>query len=211
MSTEAGISEALAQAVPLRTELRPSWDDVLARAEQRDAPRASRRRRRVLSSRWALAGALIAIAGFSVGGLAIADAFGPLHGATVYVSGGTIGGPNGLSTCSLIGQPADRVAATLTNDGIAIEWRFTHWGTTTVATAGEPAATTPQEKLAETARAGALQVQGAEAVTGGSSDAVASAPAGSLVWDAVPDGPTKAFVFVESPNDPNAPKIGCPG
>jgi hypothetical protein len=210
MSTEAGISEALAQAVPLRTELGPAWDDVLARAEWRSSA-ASRPRRRLLASRWALAAALIAAAGLSVGGLAIADAFGPLHGATVYVRGGTIGGSSDISICGLIGQPADQVAARLASSGIAIEWRFTHWGATAVATTGEPAATTPQEKMAQTARAGALQVQGAEAVTGGSSDAVSSAPTGSVVWDAIPDGSTKAFVFIESPDDPNAPKIGCPG
>jgi hypothetical protein len=36
---------------------------------------------------------------------------------------------------------------------------------------------------------------------------VSSVPNDSIVWDVVPDGQTKAFVFVQALNDPNAPTI----
>jgi hypothetical protein len=203
-SFDPRIAEALGGEVPLRVELEPAWSDVLARAE--------RPRRRTLASRWALAGALAAAVGLSVGGFAIADAVSSsLHRATVYISGATIGGPGGIANCSLIGEPADQAAATLAGSGVTVEWRSTDWGTVTAATVGDPTPTTPREKALEAARAGALEVFSAEAVTGGSSDAVDSPPAGSVVWDVIPDGRTKAFVFVEAAHDPNAPKIGCPG
>lgn len=180
MSADPVVHDVLVREVPLRTELRPDWEDVLARAERH------RRRRSFLASRWALAAALVAAAGLTVGGLAIADAFGPLHEARLVVDAGTIGGAGGsISTCDLIGKRADQVAARLTSSGIAIEWRFMHWGTTIAPTAkGSPGA-----------------------VTGGTSDAVSSVPGDSVVWDVAPDGRTKAFVFVEAPRDPNAPTI----
>lgn len=211
-SFDPRIADALGGEVPVRVELEPAWRDVLARAGQEGSAR-SRPRRRKLASRWAVAGALAAAVGLSVGGLAIADAVSSsLHGATIGVEGSTIGGPGGISSCTLIGKPADEVAATLTGRGIAIEWRSTHWGgAVSPATIGEPTPTTPEEKAAETARTGALVVASAEAVTGGSSDAVSAAPEGSVVWDAIPDGQRTAFVFVEAANDPNAPKIACPG
>lgn len=206
-SFDPRIAEALGGEVPVRVELEPAWGDVLARAGQHSRPR-----RRILASRWALVGALVAAAGLSVGGLAIADAVSSsLHGATIWVAGSTIGGPGGISNCALIGQPADEVAATLAGSGIAIEWRFTQWGAVVPATICEPTPTTPKEKALESARAGALEVAAAEAVTGGSSDPVPAAPESSVVWDVIPDGQTAAFVFIEAANDPNAPKIGCPG
>jgi hypothetical protein len=186
MNTDPLVYETLAHAVPLRPELHPAWEDVLARAEQRPSSVASRRpHRRILFSRWALIGALVAAAGLSVGGLAIADAFGPLHGARLVVNPSTIGRTSGISTCDLLGDRADQVAATLTSSGIGIEWRFMHWGTT----------------IAPTSKASP------SAVTGGTSDAVSAVPADSIVWDVVPDGQTKAFVFVQAPNDPNAPTV----
>lgn len=93
-----------------------------------------RPRRRILTSRWALVAALVAAAGLSIGGLALAGAFGPLHGARLVINPSTLGGTNGISTCDLIGKPADQVAAKLTSRGIGIEWRFMHWGTTVVPT-----------------------------------------------------------------------------
>jgi len=185
-SFDPRIADALDRAVPLRTELAPAWSDVEARAA---AP--LRPRRRNVGRRWALAGALAgalaAAAGLSVGGLAIAGAIersAPLHGATIGVSGTVLA--NGMSTCDLIGQSAARVAAKLTSGGIGVEWRFTHWGTTVVTTAGSP---------------------GLIGVTGGSSDAVSSVPGDSVVWDIVPDGRRQALVSVEAPNDPNAPTV----
>jgi hypothetical protein len=208
MGTDPFIRDALTRAIPLRTELDPAWEEVLARTTPPRRPR-----RHLRTSRWALAGALVAAACLSVGGLAIADAVSSsLHGATIWVAGTTIGGPGGILNCSLIGKPADEAASTLAGSGIAVEWRLTQWGgAVTPATIGEPTPTTPQEKAQESARAGALEVASAEAVTGGSSDVVSAAPAGSVVWDVIPDGQAKAFVFVEAANDPNAPKVGCPG
>jgi hypothetical protein len=144
-----------------------------------------RPRRSILASRWALVAALVAAAGLSVGGLALAGAFGPLHGARLVINPSTLGGKNGISTCDLIGKPAGQVAAKLASSGIGIEWRFMHWGTTVVPTGkGSPTG-----------------------VTGGRTDVVSSVPNDSVVWDVSPDGQTKAFVFVQAPNDPNAPTI----
>lgn len=187
MTTDPTIHDALAAEVPLRSDLRPAWDDVLARAQQRPAaPAQLQPPRRIRAPRWALVAAVAAAAALSVGGLAIADAFGPLHGARLVVNPNTVGGPNGVATCDLIGKRADQVAAKLAGNGIGIEWRFMHWGTTTVAS---------------------TDGSSASGVTGGTSDAVSSVPNDSVVWDVVPDGQTKAFVFVEAPNDPNAPTI----
>lgn len=182
-----------------KSRFRPlAWDDVLARVTKHPRPR-----RRLRASRRALAGAMVAAAGLSVGGFALADAVehGPLHGGRIDVDAATL--PGGISSCELIGKPAGQVSARLASSGIGIEWRFTHWGTTVASTA----LTSP----AVAAQAYAHAVAQAEAVTGGSSDAVSSVPDDSVVWDVVPDGQTKAFVFVEAPNDPNAPQIDCPG
>jgi hypothetical protein len=216
MNTDPAIDGILARGVPLRTELRPAWEDVLARAERRPLSRAPlRHRRAVLRSRWALVAALIAVAGLSIGGLALAGSFqfGALHKATIDVDATTVGGPGGISTCGLIGKPAGQVGSALSSKGIGIEWRFTHWGTATATTIGAPTPTTPQEKAAAAMQAGAHAVASAEAVTGGSSDSVSSVPNDSLVWDVIPDGQTKAFVFVQAPDDPNAPTVSttdCP-
>lgn len=186
MTTDPTIYDALVAEVPLRSELQPAWEDVLARAEQRPSAVAPLQpRRRILASRWALAAAVVTAAALSIGGLAIADAFGPLHGAKLVVNPSTIGGTNGVPTCDLIGKRADQVAAKLAGSGIGIEWRFMHWGTIVASTGGNSPS----------------------AVTGGTSDVVSSVPNDSVVWDVVPDGQTKAFVFVEAPNDPNAPTI----
>jgi len=192
MRTDPLVRDALTLAIPLRTELDPAWDDVLARATELP-------RRRLRASRRALAGAIVAAAGLSVGGFALAGAVehGPLHGARVDVDAATL--PGGVSTCDLIGKPAGQVSARLASSGIGIEWRFTHWGTT--------AASTSLTSPAAAAQAYAHVAAQAEAVTGGSSDAVSSVPDDSIVWDVVPDGSAHAFVFVEAPNDPNAPTV----
>ena len=208
MNTDQVIYETLSREIPLRPELDPAWEDVLARAATLPS-RITRLRRRVPTSRWALAAALVAVAGLSLGGFALAGSFGfgALHGGTVYVDATTIGGPSGISTCNLIGKPAGQVAATLTSNGIGIEWRYTHWGTAVASTSAVPGATTPQQQAEVAAQQAAQSVAAAEAVTGGSSDAVSSVPDDSVVWSLVPDGQTKAFVFVQAPNDPNAPTV----
>jgi hypothetical protein len=204
MNTDQVIYETLSREIPLRSELEPAWGDVLTRAITLPS-RITRLRRRVPTSRWALAAALVAVAGLSLGGFALADEFGPLHRGTIYVDASTLGGPSGISACDLIGKPAGQVAAMLTTNGIGIEWRYTHWGTGVVSTSGAPGASTPQQQAEAAAQGAAQDVHAAEAVTGGSSDAVSSVPDDSVVWDLVPDGQTKAFVFVQAPNDPNAP------
>lgn len=194
MSTDPRVREALARAVPLRTELDPAWEGVLARAAE-----PPRLRRRLRVSRRAFAGAIVAAVGLSVGGFALAGAVehGPLHASRIDVDATTL--PGGVSTCDLIGEPAGQVSARLASSGIGIEWRFTHWGATVASTS----LTSP----AAAARAYAQVAAQAEAVTGGSSDAVSSVPDDSVVWDVVPDGQTAAFVFVEAPGDPNAPTV----
>ena len=206
MNTDQVIYETLSREIPLRSELDPAWDDVLARAAKVPS-RIIRLRRRVPTSRWALAAAVVAVAGLSLGGFALADAFGPPHPWKLDVDASTLGGPSGISACGLIGKPAGQVAATLASNGIGIEWRFTHWGTAVAATSAAPGATTPQQQAEAAAQGAAQGVYAAEAVTGGSSDAVSSVPDDSVVWDMVPDGQTKAFVFVQAPNDPNAPTV----
>jgi hypothetical protein len=208
VKTDPVIYEALAREIPLRSELDPAWNDVQARAAEKSlrAP-TPRPRHRLLTSRWALVAALIAAAALSVGGLALAGSFGfgALHRGTVYVDAVTIGGKNGISTCDLIDKPAGQVAAALVNSGIVIQWRFTHWGTATATTVSTPS--TAQENREAAAQAAAQAVASAEAITGGTSDSVSSVPDDSLVWDVIPDGQTKAFVFVQARNDPNAPTV----
>jgi hypothetical protein len=204
---DSKIADALGREVPLRAELEPGWSDVVARAQQQRSALRWRPRRRILASRWALVGALIAAAGLSIGGLAIADSFGPLRGAKIDVNPTTVGGPGGISSCGLIGKPADQDASPLAGKGIGIEWRFTHWGTAIAAAVNDPVPTTPREQAEASAQGAAQSVGQAQAETGGSSDAVSSVPDDSIVWDVVPDGQTKAFVFVEAPNDPNAPTV----
>ena len=182
MTTDQRIHDALAAELPLPGELRPNWKDVLARAEHR-SPVAQRRWTPV--PRRALVAATLAAAALIFGGLAIAGAFGPLHAATLAVNPSTVGGASGVPACDLVGKRADHVAAVLAGHGIGVEWRYTHWGTSVASTG----ATSPS------------------AVTGGTTDAVSSVPNDSVVWDVVADGTTKAFVFVQAPNDPNAPRI----
>jgi hypothetical protein len=206
MNTDQLIYETLSREVPLRSELEPAWEDVLARVATPPS-RIGRLRRRVPTSRWALAAALVAVGGLSLGGFALADALGPSHPWKLDVDASTLGGPSGISTCNLIGKPAGQVAATLASNGIGIEWRYTHWGTAVASTSAAPEATTPQQQAEVAAQGAAQDVHAAEAVTGGSSDAVSSVPDDSVVWDMVPDGQTKAFVFVQAPNDPSAPTV----
>jgi len=155
--------------------------------------------------------AVVAVVALAGAGVAIAAGVGafaaPLHQATIDVNASTLGGQDGISACGLIGKPAGQVAATLTSKGIGVEWRYTHWGTAVASTSGAPGASTPQQQAEANAQGAAQDVHAAEAVTGGSSDAVSSVPDDSVVWDMVPDGQTKAFVFVQAPNDPNAPTV----
>ncbi len=126
------------------------------------------------------------------GGLALASAFGPLHGATLQPAPPNLSLPKGqIAACRLIGQPAAKVADSLTQNGYQIEWRFQHWGSNSAASGNS---TTPS------------------AVSGGYTTAPASVPADSVVSDITPDesAQNKLFVFVQAPNDPDAPTIAAP-
>jgi hypothetical protein len=187
-------------------EPRERWNDVLVRA---------RRRRPVAVSRRTFAFAVLAAVALT-GGLATARAAGvisifgaPPHRATIETASETLVGTNGeISTCSLIGERADQVAAALASRGIGIEWRFQDWGDVTDITS-DGSADGDQQAAAANAHAAAV------ASSGGNSEAVSAVPGDSIVWSALPDDqtPDKAFVFAEAPNDPNAPKVtvtGCP-
>jgi hypothetical protein len=133
----------------------------------------------------------IGVAVLTVGGLAVAGAFGPLHGARLEpIASNTPLPGTQLLACDLIGLSAGQAAQLLEERKIAIEWRYQHWG--------------------DEAIAGGESAPGA--VGGGYSTAPATVPPDSVVWDVVTD--TRAdhsvFVFVQAPDDPNAPTIVKP-
>ena len=127
-------------------------------------------------------------------GLALAGAFGPLHDATLAPAPPSLPPAEDAAACRLIGGDAASAAASLTRQGFKIEWRFQRWGTQVV---------TP----ADGDKAGS--------VTGGYTSTPATVPDDSLVTSIVPDAvmPRRLYVFVEAPNDPNAPTLvppACP-
>lgn len=139
-----------------------------------------------------------AIAGLAVllvfASLATAGAigFGPLHGASISPNPPTLTtGATSTLACDLIGQTAGQAETTLHQNGYEIEWRFQHWGSQPVQTADKNAPS---------------------GVTGGYSSEPQTVPADSVVWDI--DADTRSantfFVFVEAPNDPNAPTLTPP-
>lgn len=158
----------------------------------------------------------IAIAAIlTAGGLATARAAGVIslfeapHRATIELTPSRLVGTAGeIWNCSLVGKTADQAATMLAAGGIGIEWRFQDWGSVTgIGGDGSPAG--DRQAVAANARAAAI------AAGGGDSTAVSSAPGDSIVWNALPDNeePNEAFVFVEAPNDPNAPQMSlaaCP-
>jgi hypothetical protein len=144
---------------------------------------------------WLIAAASAGIAVLVFASLATAGAFGPfgpLHGASISPSPPTL--PTSASSdlaCRLIGQTAGTAETLLSQSGYKIEWRFQHWGTQT---AQNPDGSTPG------------------AITGGYATTPSTVPTDSVVWDIGTDNRSaKAlFVFVEAPNDPNAPTITAP-
>jgi hypothetical protein len=112
--------------------------------------------------------------------LAAAGAFGPLHGALISSD------PPAFA-CNLIGQSAGQAETSLHQRGYEIEWRFQHWGTLVKDAKGK----TPSAMA-------------------GYTEAPATVPADSTVWDITVDdrGPHALFVFVEAPNDRSAPTVG---
>lgn len=127
-------------------------------------------------------------------GLATAGAigFGPLHGTSISPSPPTLAtGATSTLACNLIGQSAGQAETVLHQNGYQIEWRFQHWGSQ------------PVQSRDKNAPSG---------VTGGYSSEPQTVPADSVVWDIGADtrSANTFFVFVEAPNDPNAPTLTPP-
>lgn len=182
----------------------------LARAEPvvlRKA-RARRRRRPVLVA----AGVTVSLA-LAGGGMAAAGAFGPLHGAVLMEPIPQVH-LKGQTACQLIGETAAQAASTLTENGYQVEWRFTHWGTHLVpaevsttagtSTSGSGAGTTSMTAPGPPLPAGA--------VLGGYQSAPTTVPGNSVVWQVSNDrgSPGTVLVFVQAPNDPDAPTVRIP-
>lgn len=162
---------------------------------ERVQPVSLRRRPRSRRSRpLLLAAATAGIAVLAFASLATAGAIGigPLHDASISSNPPSLG-PGATSTlaCNLIGQTAGQAQTTLDQNGYQIEWRFQHWGSQPVQNADENAP---------------------GAVNGGYSSAPHTVPADSVVWDIGTDSRSAntVFVFVEAPNDPNAPTLTSP-
>jgi hypothetical protein len=152
--------------------------------------RARRVRRPVLGVVAAVAGvAILAFAGLATAG---AIGFGPLHGASISPNPPTLTtAASSDLACRLIGQSAGKAETLLSQSGYQIEWRFQHWGT-------------------QTAQSGDGSTPGA--VTGGYASEPSTVPADSVVWDIGVDSrsPKMLLVFVQAPDDPNAPTITPP-
>jgi hypothetical protein len=120
-------------------------------------------------------------------GLAVAGAvgplrhFGPLHHASISPNPPTF-------ACGFIGETAGQAAPRLHERGYQIKWLYQHWATQVVQS---PHGDTPG------------------AVTGGYTAAPATVPADSVVWniDVDTNAAMTLDVFVEAPNDPNAPAV----
>jgi hypothetical protein len=166
---------------------------------ERVQPVSLRRRPRPRRSRpLMLAAATAGVAVLAFASLATAGAigFGPLHGASISPSPPTLTtGAASTLACNLIGQTAGQAETVLHQNGYQIEWRFQHWGSQPVQTSGKNAP---------------------GGVTGGYSSEPQTVPADSVVWDigAETRSANTLFVFVQAPNDPNAPTVtqpNCPG
>jgi hypothetical protein len=154
------------------------------------ARRPRPRRSRPLMLTAATAG--IAVLAFASLATAGAIGIGPLHGASISPN------PPALTTgtastlaCNLIGQTAGRAETALHQNGYQIEWRFQHWGS-------QPAQHADKDTPG--------------AVAGGYASEPQTVPADSVVWDIGADtrSANTLFVFVEAPNDPNAPTLTPP-
>lgn len=152
---------------------------------RRDSPPQWKKRRALIV---ALAAACTMLV---LGGLALAGAFGPLHGATLAPAPPSLSPATDGVACRLVGGNAATAAASLTKQGFQIEWRYQRWGTQAVTTA-------------DSDKAGV--------VAGGYTSAPATVPDDSVVTQIVADQDvsTRLFVFVEEPNDPDAPTLVRP-
>jgi hypothetical protein len=130
-----------------------------------------------------LAVAIVAALGLVGGGLAVATSFGPLHEVVLRPN------PNEFTCNGVIGSTAAEASAYFESRGLEVSWRFTTWG-------DQVAPEVPGSN--------------AQAVTGGHSAVVADPPEGSIVWDAQRQDSSMVIVFVQSPDDQNAPRIERP-
>jgi hypothetical protein len=157
--------------------------DAYAATQRRYWHETTRRRNRLV---WALAAALALIC--AGGALAYAIVAGPLHNATL------IPDATGPGACQLIGKTAADASTYFGAQGVTIWWRFSHWPSSS-APATAPA--TPGE---------------ATMVGGGFTSSPATVPTDSIVWNTMPveGDSSRVIVFVEAPNDPNAPQLTLP-
>lgn len=168
--------------------------ELLAPFERVQPVSLSRRQRPRRSRPLILAAAAAGVAVLAFASLATAGAigFGPLHGASISPSPPTLtSGATSTLACNLIGQTAGQAETVLHQNGYQIEWRFQHWG-------GQPV-----QSGDKNAPSG---------VAGGYSSEPQTVPADSVVWDISADSrsPNRLFVFVQAPNDPNAPTVTPP-
>jgi hypothetical protein len=151
-------------------------------------PRPRRSRPLILAA----AAAGVAVLAFASLAAAGAIGIGPLHSASISPNPPALrNGAMSTLACTLIGQTAGQAEAALHQHGYQIEWRFQHWGSQ------------PTQSTDPSAPAG---------VSGGYSSSEQTVPADSVVWDIGADtsSATTLFVFVEAPNDPNAPTLAPP-
>ncbi len=153
----------------------------------RRGPRPRRSRPLLLAA--ATAG--VAVLAFFSLATAGAIAFGPLHGASISPNPPTLttGATNTLA-CNLIGQTAGQAETALHEKGDQIEWRFQTCGSQ------------PAQNTDKNAPGGVI----------GYTSEPQTVPADSVVWDISADtrSANRFFVFVEAPNDPNAPTLTPP-
>jgi hypothetical protein len=168
--------------------------ELLAPFERVQPVSLSRRPRPRRSRPLILAAAAAGVAVLAFASLATAGAigFGPLHGASISPSPPTLTtGATSTLACDLIGKTAVQAETALRQHGFQIEWRFQTWGSQTTQNADKNAP-------------GGL--------SGGYSSEPQTVPADSIVWDIGADtrSANTLFVFVEAPNDPNAPTVTPP-
>lgn len=167
--------------------------ELLAPFERVQAVSLSRSPRPRRSRPLLLAAALVGVAVLVFASLATAGAigFGPLHSASISPNPPLTTGTASALACNLIGQSAGQAETALHRNGYQIEWRFQHWGSQPVHSADKNAPS---------------------GVAGGYSSEPQTVPADSVVWDIGADtrSANTFFVFVEAPNDPNAPTLTPP-
>lgn len=130
MNTDPVIYETLTHEIPLRSELDPAWEDVLARAAKLPLRTATLRpRRRILTSRLALAAAAVAgVAALAVPALSFSGVLGSLfklsnHGTSVTptdlskVSGFDLSGATRHSFVQLAARDGVGIYAAKTRSG----------------------------------------------------------------------------------------------